>query len=212
MDFNSVAKGLTQGSLGHISNSIEGAAFPNIKKFFEHADVHQYLITHYIKITWHNVHRMKNVSTNEETYLIFVFENVVLSGISFGTHSPPAMFFRLSRTFSLLENTNISKLNFSPSIFSKCHNSLYYSVHVLYIKLSLCKDRDRRREEHFRRWYDFLHFCGTKDFWQVDCPFIAFSYLPPPPLSLLFAEPCSRRREMVDISEDVPDFPPLFLQ
>jgi len=144
--------------------------------------------------------------------LIFFFEKLVLSGISFWTHTPLAMFFRLSKTFPLLENTNISKLNFSPSIFSKCHISLYYSVHALYIKLSLCKDRDRRREEHFRRWYDFLHFCGTKDFWQVDCPFIAFSYLPPPPLSLFCAEPRSRRREMVDISEDVPDFPLLFLQ
>ena len=183
--------------------------------FFEQAGVHQWLITHCVKS-----HHIKYTELVLRVWLkkldlIFFFEKFVLSGISFWTHTPLAMFFRISETFSLLENTNISKLNFSLSIFSKCHISLYYSVHALYIKLSLCKDRDRRREERFRRWYDFLHFCGTKDFWQVDCPFIAFSYLPPLPLSLLCAEPCSRRRrrrEKVDISEDVPDFPLLFLQ
>jgi hypothetical protein len=156
---------------------------------------------------------MKDMSMIEEPWPHFLFRksgsvwNFILDTFaSSNVLSPFQDFF-----FPLLENTNISKLNFSSSIFSKCHISLYYGVHVLYIKLSLCKDRDRQREELFRRWYDFLHFCGTKDFWQVDCPFIAFSYLPPLPLSLLCAEPCSRR-EMVDISEDVPDFPLLFLQ
>jgi hypothetical protein len=135
--------------------------------------------------------------------LVFLFssQKVALCGISFWLCSLlDTIFLFLLKTFCLLDNINISKLNFSPSLFSKCHISLYYIVHVLYIKLSMWRDRERRSSSEYHT--PFCIFAGQKTFDKsaaLSC--VAFSYLPLQPHS-----PSRRRRGWLTFRRTFPIF------
>jgi hypothetical protein len=114
------------------------------------------------------------------------------------------------KTLCLPDNINISKLNFSLSLFAKCHIPLYCIVRVLCMKLSMCRDAEERNSSKYHT--PFCIFAARKTFDKSPAlSSTAFSYLPPLP-EPLYPVFSSSSSGLVDISEDVSDFPPLFLQ
>jgi hypothetical protein len=65
------------------------------------------------------------------------------------------------KTLCLPDNINISKLNFSLSLFSKCHPFILYCARVMYEAFYVQR---RGGKKQFKISYAFLHFCGTEDF------------------------------------------------
>lgn len=149
------------------------------------------------------------------TLLIYFSRSVFIWNFILSTFASRKVSTPFSKIFCHPDKINISKLNISPSIFYKRHISLYCIVHVFYIKVSARKGKVGERKA-FQNMIRLSAFLRGERLLTSRLPFhrlpLSTPCPPPRPLFLVYTEPLSRRREMVDISANVSDFPLLFLQ